>query len=380
MTGVEGIWLVALSGLLSGIMTGGAIWICSYFGIIADRPDTVQAVHVHWAPRVGGIPLILMMLTGFALWKGMPERQTALLMVACALPAFLAGVIEDLGHNIGPKVRLWATFMSAALAWLVIDAQLRHIGVPGLDWLLGNVGLVAFCFTVFAVGGVAHSVNIIDGFNGLSACYCMIAFAAYFIVATVVGDALVQGMCLLYCGGLLGFLGWNYPFGRIFLGDGGAYFLGFSLAEVSVLLVARNGQVSPWFCFLVMAYPIWDTLFSYYRREVVRGTAWSEADALHLHHLIYRRLVKPYAPEYGAESIVPNSITSLYLWGLCLMTAIPAVIFWNQTAMLVGSSVIFVLTYGLLYRRLVRFRAPRALQLSTTRRAAQNRERFGTSE
>lgn len=371
MTGVEGIWLVALSGMLSAAMTGGALWICSRFGIVADRPDSVQAVHVHWAPRVGGIPLILIMLSGFALWKGMPERESALLMVACALPAFLAGLIEDLGHGVGPKLRLWATFMSAALAWLVIDGQLSKVGLPGLDWVLANVTLIAFAFTVFAVGGVAHSINIIDGFNGLSACYCMIAFVAYYIVARQVGDPLIQGISLMYCGALLGFLLWNYPFGRIFLGDGGAYFLGFSLAEASVLLVSRNPEVSPWFCFLVMAYPIWDTLFSYYRREVVRGTAWSEADALHLHHLIYRRLVKPYAPEHNPGTVVPNSITSLYLWGLSLLTALPAVLFWKHTMLLLASTLVFVVTYGLLYRRLVRFRAPKLLQLSTTRRAAE---------
>lgn len=370
MTGYESFGLVAVSGALSGAMTGVAVWFCAHFGINANRSGCVQSVHTHWAPRVGGVPIWLLLFSGCLVWTQLPNRNEALLLMACSLPAFLAGMIEDVGGSLGPKLRLWATFLSALLAWIFIDAELARVGVPGLDWVLGEYSAIALLFTLFAVGGVAHSVNIIDGFNGLSACYCMIAFAAYFVVATIVGDAFIQSLCLLYCGALLGFLAWNYPFGRIFLGDAGAYFLGFSLAELSVLLVMRNPQVSPWFCFLVMAYPIWDTLFSYYRREIVRGTAWSEADALHLHHLIYRRLVKPYAPEHGAMAVVPNSITSLYLWGLCLLTAVPAVVFWDQSGILAVLALLFVLGYGLLYRRLVRFRAPKALQMPTTRRNA----------
>lgn len=349
-------------------MTGAAVWISARFGINTGRSGGVQCVHTHWAPRVGGVPIWLLLFFGCLFWTRLPGREMALLLMACSLPAFLAGMVEDLGGSVGPIVRLWTTFLAAFLAWLLIGAELTRVGVPGLDWLLGEYSGVALLVTLFAVGGVAHSVNIIDGFNGLSACYCMIAFAAYFVVATIVGDAFIQGMCLLFCGALLGFLAWNYPFGRIFLGDAGAYFLGFSLAELSVLLVTRNPQVSPWFCFLVMAYPIWDTLFSYYRREIVRGTAWSEADALHLHHLIYRRLVKPYAPEHGSLTVVPNSITSLYLWGLSLLTAVPAVLFWDQSALLAALAVLFVFGYGWLYRRLVRFRAPKALQMPTTRR------------
>lgn len=365
MTGIHGIALVTLFAALSAAMTGLAIWISARFGVLADQPDTVQAVHRRWAPRLGGVPLVLVTLTAAALWSSMPGQPIALLMVACSVPAFLAGLFEDLGHDVGAKVRLWATFMAAALAWVVIDGQLRRVGIPGVDWVLGHAAPLAFVLTVFAVGGVAHSINIIDGFNGLSACYALIAFAAYFVVATLLGDALIQGICLLFSGALLGFLLWNYPFGRIFLGDGGAYFLGFSLAETSVLLVSRHSEVSPWFCFLVMFYPIWDTLFSFYRREVVRGTAWSEADALHLHHLIYRRLVKPYAPRHIGQPVLPNSMTSLYLSGLSLLSAIPAVVFWNRGWVLMLCTLAFAALYLHLYRRLVRFDAPRLLQLKS---------------
>jgi UDP-N-acetylmuramyl pentapeptide phosphotransferase/UDP-N-acetylglucosamine-1-phosphate transferase len=366
MQGIDGLSVVGLTGLLSGLLTGLAIWACLRFGIQADRSNCVQTTHRQWAPRVGGLPIVVTTCAGAALWFT-PDRTLILFLLGCGLPAFLAGFVEDLFECVGPKARLWATFISAWLAWFFVDGQLTAVGVPGLDWLLGHVTVVAFVFTAFAVGGVAHSINIIDGFNGLSACFCMICFAAYFVVATLVGDHFVQCVSLLFCGTLLGFLAWNFPFGRVFLGDGGAYFLGFVLGEMSVLLVARNPEISPWFCFLVMAYPIWDTLFSYYRREFVRGVAWSSPDALHLHHLIYRRLVKPYAADPSSERVLPNSITSVYLWGLSLLTAVPAVFFWDRPLILAGLSLLFVVSYSLFYRRLAKFRAPRVLRMPTRR-------------
>ena len=83
----------------------------------------------------------------------------------------------------------------------------------------------------------------------------------------------------------------NYPRGRIFLGDGGAYLVGLVLAVLSVLLVHRNSGVSPWFPLVLLAYPIWETLFSMYRRKA-RGHSTGRADALHLHSLVYRRVVR----------------------------------------------------------------------------------------
>ncbi|MFN7130403.1 MAG: glycosyltransferase family 4 protein, partial [Brevundimonas sp.] len=115
---------------------------------------------------------------------------------------------------------------------------------------------------------MANAVNIIDGFNGLAAATSMLMFAAFGYVAWALRDPFIVQVCLAMIGALAGFFVWNYPRGRIFLGDGGAYLVGFVLAEVAVLLVVRHPQVSPWFCFLVCAYPVTETLFSIYRRRL----------------------------------------------------------------------------------------------------------------
>ena len=87
------------------------------------------------------------------------------------------------------------------------------------------------------------------------------------------GDDTVATLALIGVGAVLGFFFWNFPGGLIFLGDGGAYFLGFYVAELGILLLARNPSVSPMCPLLICIYPVFETLFSMYRRKVLRGRA-----------------------------------------------------------------------------------------------------------
>ena len=194
------------TGLAAAIFTWLTVFACRRYGLLADREQGVQRMHRHWAPRMGGVPIFLTVSLALLISVDLPERLTALMLVACALPAVLAGLSEDLRENLGARARLLATFAAAWLAWFLVDAQLRTVDVPGLDWLLANYWLAAILFTAFAVGGVAHSINIIDGFNGLSSFYSVICFAAIFIVATIVDDPMIQSLSLIFCGALLGFL------------------------------------------------------------------------------------------------------------------------------------------------------------------------------
>ena len=113
----------------------------------------------------------------------------------------------------------------------------------------------------------------------------------------------------------LGFLLWNWPRGLIFLGDGGAYFIGYLVAVLSFLLVARHrGVVTPWYPFLLFIYPVFETLFSIWRRKVVRGASPGLPDGLHLHQLVFRRLVRWAVGRKDAASLtLRNSLTAPYL-------------------------------------------------------------------
>ena len=175
------------------------------------------------------------------------------------------------------------------LAFAVLGAGVRSTCIPGVDWLLtfwlGSLGV-----SVLAVAGIANAVNIIDGLNGLASMCVILMLAALAYVGFQVDDRLIATVALAGIGAVLGFFLWNYPSGIIFLGDGGAYFLGFFVAELCILLLLRNpGEVSPQFPLLLCFYPVFETVFSIYRRTVLRSQPPSMPDGIHLHSLIYRR-------------------------------------------------------------------------------------------
>ncbi len=322
-----------------------------------------QKFHARGVPRVGGLGIVagLVAATCLMWWQRPPLGAEAASLLLCGAPAFLAGLAEDFTKNQSPRRRLFFTAMSALLAWVVLDASIARTDLPGVDTLVAQPWGAAL-LTIFVVAGVANSVNIIDGFNGLASMCSVLILVSLAYVAFQVDDRLVAYLALAGVGAVLGFFIWNFPAGLIFLGDGGAYFLGFFIAELAILLVNRNAQVSPMFPLLVCIYPVFETVFSIYRRRVLQEVSPSMPDGIHLHSLVYRRVMRWAVGSNSAQALTQrNSMTSPYLWLLCMFAVVPAVLFWNNSLVLGGLIVLFGLVYVSLYWRIVRFKAPRWL-------------------
>jgi UDP-N-acetylmuramyl pentapeptide phosphotransferase/UDP-N-acetylglucosamine-1-phosphate transferase len=322
-----------------------------------------QKFHSRPVPRIGGLGIYVgLLVTAVVAWQqGMDDAGLGFQLLLCGVPAFASGLIEDLTKKVSPRKRLAATALSAALAIWVMGAQITHVGIAGLDYLM-SISAVAAVTTIIAVAGVANSVNIIDGFNGLSSMCVSLMLMAMAYVAYQVGDVELAVWAMAGIGAAIGFFIWNFPAGLIFLGDGGAYFLGFLLAEIGLLLVTRHPQVSPLFALLVGIYPVFETLFSIYRRRFIRATPPGLPDGIHLHSLIYRRLMRWAIGAQDARALTRrNSFTAPYLWMLCITSLAPAVLFWNSTPILGACLVLFCVLYVGLYWRIVRFRTPKWL-------------------
>lgn len=322
-----------------------------------------QKVHVTVVPRIGGVGVAVGLIAGWVTTalQDHPCSDEILALGACAGIAFTAGLVEDLTKRVTPRQRMLATLLAATVALVWLDGGITRTDIPGLDLLL-LLPAVSWALTLFAVAGVANSVNIIDGFNGLASMCVAIMLAGLAIVAYTVGDKVVLHGALMGLGAVLGFFVWNYPKGRIFLGDGGAYCLGFWAAELGILLVNRNPTVSPLFPLLLCAYPIFETVFTMYRRKVLRGRPVGQPDAGHLHSLVYRRLMRWAVGKRDKANLVRrNAMTSPYLWLLCSLCAAPAVLWFQESDRLAACLGIFCLLYLLLYRSIVLFRTPRLL-------------------
>jgi UDP-N-acetylmuramyl pentapeptide phosphotransferase/UDP-N-acetylglucosamine-1-phosphate transferase len=314
-----------------------------------DHAHGVQKFHTAPTPRIGGIPIIMALIVA---WGKAPEDVKALLtpILFAGMPAFLFGVAEDITKRVGVTQRLLATMASGVLAWWITDYSLSRVDVWGVDWLL-RYTLVSVVFTAFAVGGVANSINIIDGFNGLAGTMSSLAFIGFGMIAWQVGDHALLGVSILLTACVWGFFWVNWPFGKIFLGDGGSYFIGFALAWVGVLLIERNSGVSAFAPLVICVHPITEVLFSIYRRHY-KELHPGHPDRLHFHSLVKRRYARRWFGHLSNR--VQNSITGVTVG---LMTFV-AVAFANITyASSAGSGLVFILFvfgYVFIYMRMVR--------------------------
>lgn len=334
--------------------------------------DKPQRFHVGEVPRLGGVAMglgvALAWLAG-ALFDGALVQfnlhlkpLNVLLWLLALSPALLAGLLEDLTQRQSVTWRLCATACSGVLAWLLLGAYVPRLDIAWLDMGLRHWPWLGAVLAVLAIAGLPHAFNIIDGYNGLAGTVALLILLALAHVALQVGDRSVAALMLSLAGATAGFLWWNYPRGLIFAGDGGAYLWGTVIALGAVVLVMRNHAVSPWFPLLLLIYPVWETLFSIYRK-MARGVSPGVADALHFHQLIFRRLVRQvFHDDHARQLLIRNNRTSPYLWGFTLLTVLPAVLFWSNSKVLILFCSLFVVTYVLAYLAIVRFKVPNWLR------------------
>lgn len=325
--------------------------------------DGPQKFHKTSVPRIGGLGITIGLFASIAFsYAKNPSNDPYLLLFVCALPAFGIGITEDITKHISVRVRLFFIAVSAALAYLFLNAKVSGLDIPGIDFLF-TIPSVSIAFTIFAITGLANAYNIIDGFNGLSSTIGFITLTSLAYIGIKFNDPFIYILSFTMAGSILGFLLLNYPRGLIFLGDGGAYLIGFWVASISVLLIARHQDISPWFALLINAYPIIETLFTIYRRKFHQGKSPGHPDGIHLHSLIFRRILNPSLIHNELEWFNANSRTSPYLWIMSSLAIIPGIFFYNSTPILIGFFIVFSVCYLWIYKQIVAFKTPKWLHL-----------------
>ena len=317
----------------------------------ADSTVGVQKFHTQSTPRIGSVAILAGLLPAWALAAPDVNAILAPLLLAGS-PAFVFGLAEDLTKRIAIHRRLLATMACGVLGWAITGQSITDVNVPGLDWLLGFT-VLSVAFTAFAVGGIANAFNIIDGFNGLAVGTVLIILGSFALLCAALGDAQMVQISLILGAAVLGFGLLNWPLGKIFLGDGGAYFLGFAVAWLAVLLLNRHPEVSAWAPLLMCGFPFLEVGFSMVRRWRRRCSA-GDADCLHLHSLVKRRIVRRLLPR--ASTLVRNSVTGALMWLAALLPAAMALQCPTDTPLLALGLAFYAFLYSAAYARLTQFR------------------------
>jgi UDP-N-acetylmuramyl pentapeptide phosphotransferase/UDP-N-acetylglucosamine-1-phosphate transferase len=345
-------WLVLFAALLASLAVASLVVLTQRFHghLTMDSSHGVQKFHVNPTPRVGGLGIYLGLLTAWLLVKDRAVSEILKIIVLAGIPAFIFGILEDLTKQVGVIPRLLATMASGLIACLMSGLALTRLDIPLVDDAFKWMPL-ALLFTSFAVGGVANAINIIDGFHGLASGAAIIILLALATIAHQVSDMPLVVSALLVAAVVAGFWLLNYPWGKIFLGDGGAYFTGFAMAWLAVLLLVRNPQISPWVCLLVFAYPVIEVLYSVVRRYLQKQSPGAP-DGLHLHSLIKTQVIRKQLSHWNAN--LQNAAVAPSIWGFVAIPAVAGVIFYLAPPLLLGVLlVVFVLLYHLVYAYLV---------------------------
>ncbi len=355
--------------MLGFVVTFATTWLlCRLTKVLSighDSNEGVQKFHVNPTSRLGGVAIFLGLAASGAAVSGVTEfNHYSFWFLLAAIPVWLAGLTEDLTRRVGPTLRLVMATLSAACLFGTLGVSVNRTDVWPIDLVLSIPG-APLCVTLLVVAGFTHSVNIVDGFHGLACGLAIIALIGLAFMAYKLGDTLLIQMCLTSLAVVLGFFVFNWPKGAIFFGDAGAYLIGFWVVELGILLAMRNPQISPMAPVVVGLLPLVETLFSIYRRKVVRGRPVNYPDALHLHTLVFRRLLfNPSINNRPDQKNKVNSKVAVFFW-------LPAALFssiscaylqstWIQLVLMLG----YLAMYVWLYKRLVQFKAPKFMKIS----------------
>jgi len=285
---------------VSALVVLGTTPIVRRIGLSSGRVDMPGGRKVHDRPmvRLGGVSIFLGTLVslllvwaigGFLDASGQPLAPPQEFQIWGAtiggLAFFLIGLTDDL-FGLSPLSRLFMQAVVAALAWHV-GVSIDFLTIPFYG-LISLPALVSLPVTVVWLVGMANAINWIDGLDGLAAGVSGIAAVIMLVVALFMGQPAAALIAAALAGGALGFLRYNFNPARIFMGDGGAYFMGFTLAAVGVIgLVKSVTTVAVLLPYLILAVPILD-MSAVILDRIRCGSSPFVADKRHLHHRLLK--------------------------------------------------------------------------------------------
>ena len=308
-----------------------------------DVPDE-RKVHTLPVPRTGGLGIFLACLLTLSVAAAFDPDVSALFvnrslagMVLGALICFGIGFADDM-FGVNARIKLLFQILAATVAWFGGTA-ITTFHLFGLTFPFLAAPVVSYLVTVFWFLLFVNAVNLIDGLDGLSGGIC---FFTCLVMAVLLFLQDQQGMALVFAvlsGSILGFLRYNFPPASIFLGDGGTYFLGFTIAGLAVAGSLKS-QVGATILIplLSMGVPLFDTLVAPLRR-FARGRRMFEPDKDHVHHRLLAR---------GLSS--PKAVLVIYgITGLLCLAALAVVNIRDEQAggvlALVGVAALFFLRF-----------------------------------
>ncbi len=246
----------------------------------------VQRVHENEIFRLSGFLIYIFFI--FLYCFRYFDSNLMINILISSIPLVIIGLKEDSFHNTLPKSRLFSMIISCLVFFYINPIALPVIDVPFLGVII-NFYPISIIFFTFSILVVMNGMNLIDGMNGLFGFTALFLLFAISIIAFHVGDLHVAEIAILSASPLIVFLLFNFPFGKIFMGDLGAYFYGFVISVLIIHLFGKHDHLLTWSAVLILFYPCMELLFSFVRK-INSHLSPFDPDAKHLHSLIYKQI------------------------------------------------------------------------------------------
>ncbi len=294
-----------------------AVWVGA-----VDAPNH-RKVHTRIMPRLGGLAIFIAFIAAFFMISPVLDnykQNAAWALVVGGSIVVLVGALDD-RFQLSPKVKLLGQLIAAVIAVVGFDLRVNLLNLPFGESMSISMEWLSIAITIFWIVGVTNALNLIDGLDGLAAGVSAIAIATMLVLAIMMGNVTVILLSTILLGSIIGFLFFNFHPAKIFMGDSGALFLGFSLAVLSVLGFKQAVFVSYIVPLAMLGVPLSDTFFAIVRRLVNR-TPISVADKSHLHHCILQLgfshrmtvlVIYGIAASFGGVAVLLSQTTALWL-------------------------------------------------------------------
>ncbi len=265
----------------------------AYRAEILDLPDE-RKVHMTAIPRIGGIAIAIGFFIPLLLWLPITREYISFLLGLTVILVF--GVLDDY-FELGFGWKFLGQLIAVSIVVFFGGIHVTHLPMMGFDEM---PSYLAIPFTILALVGVTNAINLADGLDGLAGGQVLLSLVAVALLAYLANGQELVIICLALSGAVLGFLRFNtYP-ARIFMGDGGSQFLGFSIGFLVIYLSQQvHAAISPVVVIFLLGLPIIDTLTVMIQRLYERRSLFV-ADKNHLHH----KLLKLGLDHYEAVLII----------------------------------------------------------------------------
>jgi len=247
-----------------------------------DQPDA-RKVHSGAIPRIGGVAMVLGTVIPILMWVEMDRDIVALLLGLFII--FIFGVWDD-RKNLGYRTKFFGQILAVLVVIMYGDIQI--VRLPFIeDYVVPQY--VSFFITFFVLLGVTNAINLADGLDGLAGGITLLSFGVIAILGYLANGTSIEIISVAIMGSIFGFLRFNtYP-ARVFMGDSGSQFLGFSLGVLAVMLTQEvNTAISPVLPLLIIGLPLKDTMMVMSQR-LYEGNSPFKPDANHIHHKLLTR-------------------------------------------------------------------------------------------